>query len=197
VEEVKVDKEKLRKKSRIITVMLYISLFCMFCILLFVIFKKDDGGCNCSSQNGTVKEVNVKELKTKLEELNKKARELVNIRIDKTEFETKAKDIFTKEMVDKLLTYYIEDGFNGVCISMAACNVDGGYMTDDADRGHFFLEINKINADTIEATGYYGEITTSEERVGQIIDNLTKQDITYKLEDGNWKIANFDIKAYN
>lgn len=197
MEEVKVDKEKLSKKSRTITVMLYISLFCMFCILLFVIFKKDDGGCNCSSQNETVKEVNVKELKTKLEDLNKKARELVNIRIDKAEFETKAKDIFTKEMVDKLLTYYIEDGFNGVCISMAACNVDGGYMTDDADRGHFFLEINKINANTVEATGYYGEITTSEERVGQIIDNLTKQDITYKLEDGNWKIANFDIKAYN
>ena len=192
-------KETIRsKKSRIITVLLYISLFCMFCILLFVIFiKKDDGGCDCPSPNETVNEVNVKELKTKLEDLNKKARELVNIRIDKAEFETKAKDIFTKEMVDKLLTFYIEDDFNGVCISMAACNVDGGYMTDDADRGHFFFEINKISDNTIEATGYYGEFTTSEERVGQIIDNLTKQDITYKLEDGNWKIANFDIKAYN
>ncbi len=194
-EKVKVD--KLNKKSRIITVLLYISLFCVFSILLFVIFKKNelDDYVSCGTQNS---EVNVKEIKTKLEDLNKKSREFVSEKMSKSEFAEKAKEFYTKEMIDILLQYYVEDeGYKNVCISMAGCNVEGGYMTDDADRGHFFFEINKINGNTVEATGYYGEFTTSINEVEKIIDNLSKQDITYKFENGNWKIAKFDIKAYN
>ena len=63
-------------------------------------------------------------------------------------------------------------------------------MTDDADRVHYLLEITKVTDDTIEAMGYYEEMTTP-------FNDLSKQKITYKLEDGNWKIDTFEIKAFD
>ena len=188
-EEIKKEKPKRSTKSKIITVLLCISFFCVFSILIFTIFyKNDNDSCNIKCERKS-KEVNINELKTKLEDINKKAREIVNKEMAKSEFETKAKEYFTKKKIDELLTYY-DESTKMVCIGPSLYSVEGGYMTDDADRVHYLLEITKVTDDTIEATGYYGEMTT-------LFNDLSKQKITYKLEDGNWKVDTFEIKAYD
>ena len=56
-----------------------------------------------------------------------------------------------------------------------------------------------ISNDSVEAIGYYGEMARidGDDRGLYNIDSASKQKITYKLEDGTWKIDNFEIKTYN
>ena len=185
----KEEKSTRSTKSKVITILLCISFFCVFSILIFTIFYKNDiDSCNIKCEPKST-EVNINELKAKLDDINIKAREIVNVETTKDDFETKAKEYFTKKKIDELLTYFDENS-KIVCIEPALCSVEGGYMTDDADRVHYLLEITKVTDDTIEAMGYYGEMTTP-------FNDLSKQKITYKLEDGNWKIDTFEIKAFD
>ena len=123
--------------------------------------------------------------KESLEKVNAGLRNLVYEQISLNDFQNKAKEYCTDNLINKLTKYYNNDS-SSVCLDVAGCSVDGGYIGNSTDIYYREFKIGEVKADTVEATGLYGESA----------NDAKSQKITYKLENGKWKLDDFDIIDY-
>ena len=73
-----------------------------------------------------------------------------------------------------------------VCLNASGCNVNGGYIGEVTDINYRDFRIVSKDTTIIEGIGVYGESK----------DNVQEQKIRYKLDNGTWKIDDFDITRY-
>ena len=172
--------EENKKKNIVIGVLAFIVVILLTALIYFVFIKNDKPVEPQKTQDNTQENV-----EKQITMLNDGLRNLLFQELTKEEFSDKAKQYCTDTLITKLLEYYNND-ISSVCLDAGGCSVNGGYIGEITDINYRDFRIVSKNDTVIEGIGLYGESK----------DDVHEQKIRYKLDNGTWKIDDFDIERY-
>ena len=177
------EEKKLEKRKNIEIAVLSIIIVVLLGALIYLLFIKNDEEISVNNDENNQTSNNINQTDEKyLIMLNDGLRDLLFQELTQDEFKEKAKQYCTNELIEKLLKYYNSDT-TSVCLNSGGCNIDGGYIGEITDINYRDFKIVSKDATIIEGIGIYGESK----------DNVKEQKIRYKLDNGTWKIDDFDI----
>ncbi len=174
-------KEESKNKNLIIGVLVFVIVLLLAALIYFVFIKKAEPKEPVKPQDNQ----KVENVEKDIAMLNDGLRNLLFQELTLNEFKEKAKQYCTDDLITKLSEYYVSD-ISMVCLNASGCNVNGGYIGEVTDINYRDFRIVSKDTTIIEGIGVYGESK----------DNVQEQKIRYKLDNGTWKIDDFDITRY-
>ena len=169
--------EKDKEKNKIIWMLTFTVIILLLVCVYFVFIKGD--------KEEPVKPQDNSQVEKDIALLNDGLRNLLFKELTLNEFKEQAKQYCTNDLITKLSEYYVSD-MSMVCLNAGGCSVNGGYIGEVTDINYRDFRIVSKDATIIEGVGVYGESK----------DNVKEQKIRYKLDNGTWKIDDFDITRY-